>query len=249
MDYLKIVNREYDKIRFTQFKHHLEIEINLQELGLDEDLLRINSDLYFKQYAKLYKIQQRLIETVEELIDNNIDDIEYIKKLIKKNIKKKDVIPSKFSFMFVTVRPPDKKYTPSMFLECIHRAFNGRQYEMVVEQASDNEQEMGTGLHIHAIIERNNLIPPGEDKQGIFRKLSKIGNTKIDWHIDDHRQDKQHYMGKDILTCGNHIIGSYLSPTLAYWKDTDEKNKKLPIDFLYRKDNNINHYYDTCEDD
>ena len=28
-----------------------------------------------------------------------------------------------------------------------------------------------------------------------------------------------------------------------------EKNKKLPIDFLYRKDNNINHYYDTCEDD
>lgn len=248
MEYIDIVKREYMRIKHTQFKEHVDINITLQELGLDEVLRDIAPKLYFQSMYKYYRIQQRLIESVEEIIDENIIEKDF-STIIKKHLKKKDKVPSKFKFMFITVRPPDDKYDPETFVGLIQRAFTDRQYEMVVEQTGDSDITEGNGNHIHAIVERLDTVAPGEDKQGLFRKLNNIGNTKIDWHIEDHREDKQQYMGKHVLTCGDHIISTYLSPPLANWKDTEEKNKKLPYDFTLRMKYNMKHYYNTCADD
>lgn len=239
MDYLEIVKREYMKIKHTQFKEHVDITISLVELGLETDMLNINSDIYFKKYAKLYNIQQRLIQSVETIIDEEIQEKDF-PKVIQKLLRKKNTIPSKMTFMFITVRPEDGKYDPNQFVETVLRSLQGRQYEMVVEQAGASNDNILHGIHIHAIVNRIPTIAVGEDKQGLFRKLSKIGNTKIDWHIEDHRQDKQNYMGKEPLT----------EPDMSRldinfdWKDTDEKCSKLIYDHILRSQYDIPHYYE-----
>lgn len=233
MNYLHIVKREYERIKFTQWKEHVDINITLDELGLDKDMLFINSHCYFRQHTNLHKIQLRLTEAVEYIIDENIEEKDF-EKIIKKFINKKDKIFSKFTFMLVTVRPEDGKYTPNLFIEHILRCLQGRQYEMVVEQAGNTSETQGNGIHIHAILNRIDTLPVGEDKQRLFRKLTKIGNTKIDWHIEDHRQDKQNYFGKEQLTN---------LPVYEFnWKDSEAKNDKLSYDYTLRTQYDIPHY-------
>lgn len=253
MEYLRVVRREFQKVKHNDTKVHIDICIPVEELNnyVEDVILKLDMNTYFNILNKNIIRSQQLENAVEELVSECEEyNQDIFLETIKRHLKTKPLIYSKYSFMYITVRPPDDKYTPKLFLEHILRVLDGKDYEFVIEQCGTNDYTMGEGFHVHIILMRDMYKPPKQDKQNIKDRISKYGNTKITWHIIDHLNDKRFYMGKHELTSGNlESVRQSLQNIPNYgWKGKEYKNQRLLTDFDFRETHSMCHYYGEIDD-
>lgn len=141
-----------------------------------------------------------------------------VESLMMKELRAKPPVPSKHSFLFITVSPPHTM-DPILFYEKIVRYFKSRgtPCSIVFEQKGKDLLTMGEHFHCHIICDRKETIKIGNDKQNLQEYLSKnFGYTHITSHKEEHRKDKERYVVDE--------------------KDTQSKNECLEWDKLYRKE-------------
>lgn len=137
---------------------------------------------------------------------------------------------------FITIRPKENTIKLEEFLKIVRRIFVKKwikNYVYVIEQTGINEDELGKGIHIHMIIERNDKKP--------HELIREIKNTvKTIGEVDNHNflDIKGIYNNEnDLRNRLNYILGDKKST------EGNQKDLKQKMDIIFRQKAGIEPYY------
>ncbi len=196
-------------------------------------------ELYFEERKELKKRKIRKILEQQYHLETLGEMMKDVKKLEEKNkvlLKEKTAKEHNNSHLWITINPkPDIKLND--FITKIEKLVKRKiftEYMYVLEQRGKTAEEQGKGFHAHILAKRNLNYKPFKTHECIRNTCKNlVKNAKCNKTINiqnigfDFAEDKKEY-----------ILGT---------KTGEGKDEKQEIDIIWRKNNNLNKYYNGSQ--
>lgn len=160
------------------------------------------------------------------------DVLPSLKKVNEIELLKDGKITSRY--IFITINP-NNTVNDRLFMEKAEKAFKKVwivNYVYVIEQRGENEEELGKGFHIHALIDK-----------GDYRFSHCVREFKTSFN---RMCDTSNIHCFNVSYCKDIDISKRLNYMLGQKKD-ESKWKKQEFDIVYRKENGFKPYYGEKE--
>lgn len=214
--------------------------MNSQEIVLKQKFKAIEKVIY-DSYLKLYKDEAS--SDLKEFFDTYLPshgaegDIEKMnKKEVERYQSNLQLTPQKTKALMVTFSPDEKLNLNVGDLKKIAIKLTKpnegiKSYILSIEQRGETEEEMGVGMHFHAVLELNKETQSGEVTRQVKRIVSQLGKyrTKTDHFLQIKRVSEDKFEDK-----WNYCMQSKSDPT---------KERKMEIDDIWRQQNGIKSQY------
>lgn len=201
----------------------------------DPHLFHKHYELYFEERKELKKRKIRKILEQQYILESLGEMMKDVKKLEFKNqvlLKEKTAKEHNNSHLWITVNPkPSIKLND--FINKIEKLVKRKiftEYMYVLEQRGNTEEDQGKGFHAHILAKRNLNYKPFKTHECIRNTCKHlVKNKKCNKTINiqnigsEFAEDKKEY-----------ILGEKLG---------EGKDEKQEIDIIWRKNNNLNKYY------
>lgn len=188
---------------------------------MDSKILQIKRQAFKDVLTDLYKSYYR-DEISKGIYDELIPDLKIIRE------SKDDKFKSNYLFITINPRPSVNliEFT-NLLAKSVTKSWICK-YLYVIEQRSDNEDELGKGFHAHMLIDKGDYRFSHANREfaSTFKKVCDIQN----FHTFNFALCKE----SDLSKRQNYMLGR---------KADIEKHKKQDMDILFRKRYNFSDYY------